>query len=137
MILTRQLVSLPGGNDQLLSENQEGLCCYPIMGLLQQRWDRKQTLKLVFCSSVKIQQLLCGFKDSLGLHVPGVYKVPCSCEVCYIGQMEQTVLAQSMEHDRCILLKVSQINGHLWNTVEINHRALFDSVKVLVQVDNY
>lgn len=55
--------------------------------------------------------------------------MPCSCGMCYIEQVTRTVLAHCDEQFAKLALA-----KHCGNN---NNQALFDSVKVLEQVDNY
>lgn len=50
------------------------------------RLARKLQFKPIFHPGLKVRQSLHPVKDSLGLHVLGIYKVPCMCEKINIGQ---------------------------------------------------
>lgn len=75
--------------------------------------------------------MLWGATGSLGLQVPGVYRMPYSCGVCYSGQVGWTVLAQCGKHDRNIFLKQPEKSALAEHCGTTNHWPLFDSVKVL------
>lgn len=49
---------------------------------------------------LKVGQRLRSMKDSLGLHVPGVYKIPSSCGGIYIGQTGRSIEVRWKEEHR-------------------------------------
>ncbi len=70
---------------------------------------RKYNVKTVFSPAQKISDILPSTKDSLPLHVEGVYKTPCSCGKVYIGETKRTISTRLKEHERhCRLGHVSQ-----------------------------
>lgn len=86
----------------------------------------KYNLYSVFHPLVKLTQLLCPMKDitlmsyerktlmshvSLGLHVPDISSIPCTCGRVYIGQTGCTVLERYGEHSRNIRLKQQEVRA--------------------------
>lgn len=52
----------------------------------------------------KIKSHLRPLKDSLGLKVPGVHRIPCECGTSYVGQPGRLINIQMYEHKRHIRL---------------------------------
>lgn len=46
----------------------------------------------------KVKQMLQNLQESLGLQVPGVYKIPWACGALYIGQMGRSILVHQMNN---------------------------------------
>lgn len=90
--------------------------------------------KNISCPQTKIRQMLRSVQDSLGLRVPGVYKLPCACEAYYIRQTGQSVSVRQKEHqshlrpghvDKSILTKDGWATG-------LSIR--FDQTEILLQI---
>lgn len=76
-------------------------------------------------------------KDPLGLSVPGLYRIPCSCEPSYIGQMGRNITMHLKEHQRHLRLghvDKSALVHHGWT---IGHSILFDYTKILGKSSSY
>lgn len=70
-------------------------------------------------------------KDPLGLDVPGVYKVPCRCGACYVGQTGRTINFRVSEHCRPVRLgntEKSVLAHHCWLT---GHQIQFNKTGVI------
>lgn len=61
---------------------------------------KRVNIKTAFHSLKKISQCMQLMKDSLGLRVPVVYKIPCVCGSSYIGQTGRSIAVRCKEHQR-------------------------------------
>lgn len=61
---------------------------------------RRRSIKSVSRPPRKIKQMMWSPKDSLGLGVPGIYMIPCSCGLCHTGQTRRSVSIRRTEHQR-------------------------------------
>lgn len=85
------------------------LCCYPI---LQPRVMKSETFTekiwnldcILLPLQTKTGQMLRYVKDDLGLKIPGLYQIPCSCGLYDVGQMGHTVSDHYKKHEQCIRL---------------------------------
>lgn len=64
------------------------------------RFERKLHFRPIFCSAVKIRQLLNPVKDPLGLKVLGLYRIPCNCGSAYLSPTSWSVAERVSEHSR-------------------------------------
>lgn len=81
---------------------------------------------VLFCYPlVKLRQFLSPVKDDLGLWVPGIYQVPCSCGRVYIGPTECMIVERCVEHARYIRLKKHDKSGLADHWLTEGHEALY------------
>lgn len=69
------------------------------------RLPQKKNIRTVSFTLVTIRQLMRPMKYSLGLNVPGIYKVLCTCGACYLGQTGRTVNFRTKEHQTHVRLE--------------------------------
>lgn len=70
-------------------------------------------------------------KGRIGLNVPGVYKVPCRCGACCMGQTGKTINIKVNEHYRHVRLgnaEKSALMHHFWLT---GHQIQLNKTEVL------
>ena len=73
-------------------------------------------------------------KDILGLGVPSVYEIPCSCGLTYIGQTGRSTEIRCREHQHYLRLgqeEKSALVKHAWET---GSRIYFNETKTAVSV---
>lgn len=57
-------------------------------------------INTVSCPPKKTGQVLWVVKDSLGLGVQGIHKIPCTCGASHIGQTGRSIFIQQKKHQR-------------------------------------
>ncbi|KAJ4435750.1 hypothetical protein ANN_18368 [Periplaneta americana] len=99
-----RLIGESSAKEQEGTKGMAYIPCYgPISGKIS-RLLRKHEIKTIHKPPTKIQNLLRPVKDDLGLRTPGVYKIPCECGKCYIGQMGCTIMERCKEHQRSMTI---------------------------------
>lgn len=94
---------------------------------------KRHNIKTIFRPPKKIGQYLRSVKDKVPLQTPGVYAVPCSCGLFYIGQTKRSIQVRLKEHVKSIQKQSPQqsaICEHLMDATD-DHWIRFDQVKVL------
>lgn len=79
----------------------------------------------MLCPLIKGRYLLHPVKVGLGLHVPGIYQIPCMCGKVYIGQVVSECCAEN------IRLNKPDQSGLAEHVLTTRHEALFDGTMVL------
>ncbi|KAJ4437490.1 hypothetical protein ANN_17634, partial [Periplaneta americana] len=85
----------------------------------------------------KIQNLLRPVKDDLVLRTPGVYKIPCECEKCYIGQTGHTIMERCKEHQHSIRLYYLDKPAVAQHSLETGHKINFGATTILDKTSGY
>lgn len=63
-----------------------------------------RNIKMVLHLPLKVKQLMRPIQDLLGLNAPSVYRVPCECGVCYIGQTGRSITIRLKEYQQHLRL---------------------------------
>lgn len=99
---------------------------------------KKENIKTVFKPLAKIKDILPSPKDKFSsLNSKGVYKIPCSCGLVYIGETGRSVKTRLTEHERCIR------TGHFSNSavaehqLETGHKILFNQASLLCSAPHF
>lgn len=96
-----------------------------------------KNIRTVTCPAQKITDCMGSVKDPLGLHVPGVYQIPCACGKSYIGQTGRMVTMREQEHMwhlRLDNLNKSAVTQHGWDA---GHEILVGNTKLLCRSSNW
>lgn len=64
-------------------------------------------------------------------------KVACTCGLCYIGQMERTVVDRRKEQQRCIKLRYHDKSTLAEHSLMQDHEVLFDGTVPLASSNSY
>lgn len=72
-------------------------------------------------------------KDGLGLHVPGLYTIPCMCKLCYIGQMGKMVVDGRKKHQKCTRLGYPDKSTLAEHNFNQGHDVLFDDTVIVTR----
>lgn len=100
---------------------------------------RRYSIKTVFRPPTQIKRWLRSPKDKEPLHTPGVYKIPCDCGKCYIGETRRNVSTRLTEHIRS--MKKLDSNGSAVAEHAIDsgpsHYIRFDKTVVLAREKFY
>ncbi|KAJ4451394.1 hypothetical protein ANN_02856 [Periplaneta americana] len=95
---------------------------------------RKDGIKTIHKPPTKIQNLLRPVKDDLGLRTPGVYKIPCECGKCYIGQTGRTIIESCKEHQRSIRLYYPDKSAVAQHSLKTGHKIDFGATTILDKI---
>lgn len=114
--------------------------CGTLTNLLSRLLLHRRKIRTILCPSVKIKQILRPVKDILGLNVPGVYKIPCTCVLYYtegkaypLGMLRTSrsvsIRKKELEcHLRLGNSEKSALAYHGWTT---GHTIQFENTEVL------
>lgn len=83
-----------GQSKSVREEEIKGVAVIPFCGSTSNRMTRilaHHNIKTVTRPFLKIKDLMRLVKDPLGLHVPGVYQIPCACGKVFVGQTGRTI----------------------------------------------
>ncbi|KAJ4427829.1 hypothetical protein ANN_25608 [Periplaneta americana] len=83
------------------------------------------------------QNLLRPVKDNLGLRTPGVYKIPCECGKCYIGQTGRTIMERCKKHQSCMRLYYPDKSAVAQHSLETGHKIDFSATSILDKTSGY
>ncbi|KAJ4446135.1 hypothetical protein ANN_12827 [Periplaneta americana] len=108
----------------------------PISGKIS-RMLRKHGIKTIHKLPTKIQNLLRPVKEDLGFRTPGVYRIPCECGKCYIGQTGRTVMERCKEHQRIIRLYYPDKSAVAQHSLETGHKIDFGATTILDKTSGY
>ncbi|KAJ4432364.1 hypothetical protein ANN_20983 [Periplaneta americana] len=121
-------------------EKTKGMAYIPFYGPISGkigRLLRKHGLKTIHKPPTKIQNLLRPVKDDLGLRTPGVYRIPCECGKCYIGQTGRTIMERCKEHQRSIRLYYPDKSAVAQHSLETGHKIDFGATTILDKTSGY
>lgn len=99
---------------------------------------RKNDIKSIFQSSGKISQMLPSPKDSLDtLSSKGVYRIPCTCGLVYIGETGRSVGTRITEHKRSVKTRDIVRSALSEHNIQSGHKILFDESTILAKSSFY
>lgn len=90
-------------------------------------------IKAIFCCSIKIEQMLRLVKDDLG-QTQWIYRIPCKCGLCNIGQTSPMVADICKEHLWWIRICHPEKSALAKHSIQNEHEALVSSIKVLAKL---
>lgn len=76
-------------------------------------------------------------KDSLGLRVPRLCYIPCSCALVYIGQTGHTILEGGKEQPWYLCLGQPDKAALMEHACKLNSEVLFSATKALYHSESY
>ncbi|KAJ4447063.1 hypothetical protein ANN_09052 [Periplaneta americana] len=137
LALRRAFSDKPPAEEQ---EETKGMAYIPFYGPISgkiSRMLRKHGIKTIHKPPTKIQNLLRPVKDDLGLRTPGVYRIPCECGKCYIGQTGRTIMERCKEHQRSIRLYYPDKSAVAQHSLETGHKIDFSATTILDKTSGY
>ena len=97
---------------------------------------KKRGIRTVFNASNKLHSRLVNVKDRPArLATAGIYSIPCSCGLLYIGQTGRTVEERRREHIRYCKLHQVDKSAIAQHSAETGHAVDFDKIDVLGRED--
>jgi hypothetical protein len=88
-------------------------------------------------SRPKCVRLWVGKRTSVGLNVPGIYRIPCECGKVYVGQTGRTIEIRCKEHKRHIRLGQPDKSAVAEHSIEAGHNVDFNNITILKKVTIY
>ncbi|KAJ4429872.1 hypothetical protein ANN_22076 [Periplaneta americana] len=137
LALRRAFSDKPPAEEQ---EETKGMTYIPFYGPISgkiSRMLRKHGIKTIHKPPTMIQNLLRPVKDDLGLRTPGVYRIPCECGKCYIGQTGRTIMERCKEHQRSIRLYYPDKSAVAQHSLETGHKIDFSATTILDKTSGY
>ncbi|PSN31891.1 hypothetical protein C0J52_20819 [Blattella germanica] len=97
---------------------------------------KKRGIRTVFNASNKLHSRLVNVKDRPAkLATAGIYSIPCSCGLLYIGQTGRTVEERRKEHIRYCKLHQVDKSAIAQHSAETGHAIDFDKIDILGRED--
>ncbi|KAJ4440178.1 hypothetical protein ANN_08316 [Periplaneta americana] len=98
---------------------------------------RKFNIKMVYNAPHKISHSLVKVKDKLPYRQSaGIYMIPCSCSLKYIGQTGRTVEDRRKEHIRLCKYGPYEKSAIALHSADSGHAIEFDNIKLIDKEDN-
>jgi hypothetical protein len=85
----------------------------------------------------KISSFLRTAKDDMRLRMPSIYKVPCECELVYVGQSGHSIAARIEEQSRFIRLAQLERSAIAEYSINFDHKFKFHDTKMLAHKTGY
>lgn len=85
----------------------------------------------------RIRDLMGSVKDPVGLRVPGVHQVPCSCGTVYIRQTGRMVAIREQECKRHLRLGNLDKSANAQHGWETGHEIMFGETRLLHRSSNW
>jgi hypothetical protein len=114
------------------------LPCIPFLGEKIKRIGSKLDVKVVFSSKYTLRSKLVHFKPRESvINKAVIYRIPCECGHCYVGERGRTVYIRINKHQNSIKKKVpdiSKLPEHHFNT---GYRILFEETEIIGKAHNW
>ena len=98
---------------------------------------KQQNIKTTFTTQRKLSDCLPSAKDHIPLHPEGVYRIPCSCGLVYIGETKRSVSTRVSEHERCTRLMRTSGSALAEHKLDTGHQINFSDAKILARGSHF
>ena len=98
---------------------------------------KRHDIEAYFRPPPKLRSQLVTAKDPCGLQTPGIYEIPCTCGLVYVGETGRTIGTRLKEHQRHFRLGQPEKSAVADHSISLDHTICWEETKVLCRVDKF
>ena len=115
-------------------------CCLPYIEGITNKIKlilKQHNIETAYTTTNTIHNFINTVKDKIPYESEGIYKINCSCGLCYIGQTKRNISTRLKEHIRYTKLNQTDKSALAEHSHNTKHLIDFDTTKILNKEKNY